>query len=183
MTTTLITDYLGRGLLSARPSSVAVAAGAAAFYYATDTGNLSLWNGSSWVNEAGGVYMVAGFSGPAHFTANQIIFGHQFAAAVSFPAGFGVTPQGPASTGGSFIAATGSTAINVDKCPAASDPTSALSWTTIGTMTVAPAGHSASFATTGGLAQAFAENDYMRWITPADATLASFFATLAGSRV
>jgi hypothetical protein len=49
MTTTLVTDYLGRGLAAARPTSVAIAANALALYEATDTGVLSLWNGTIWI--------------------------------------------------------------------------------------------------------------------------------------
>lgn len=49
MTTTLITDYLGRGLASARPSSVLVAAGALALWYSTDTDEVDKWDGSAWV--------------------------------------------------------------------------------------------------------------------------------------
>jgi hypothetical protein len=47
---TLITDYLGKGLAAARPSSPPVASGALALYLATDTGNLSRWDGSAWTS-------------------------------------------------------------------------------------------------------------------------------------
>lgn len=49
MTTTLITDYLGRGLASARPASVLIAPGGLALWYSTDTDEVDKWNGSAWV--------------------------------------------------------------------------------------------------------------------------------------
>lgn len=49
---TLITDYLGRGVASARPSSVTVAAGALALWFSTDTGELDYYTGSGWANAA-----------------------------------------------------------------------------------------------------------------------------------
>jgi hypothetical protein len=51
---TLITDYLGYGLFSARPSSPNVPTGCLATYYATDTATEYGWNGSSWVVIGGG---------------------------------------------------------------------------------------------------------------------------------
>lgn len=44
----LITNYLGEGAASARPATPSITPGATAFYYATDTGALSFWNGSAW---------------------------------------------------------------------------------------------------------------------------------------
>lgn len=46
---TLIVDYLGSGLHSARPASPSIPTGGIAFYLETDTGDLCVWNGSSWV--------------------------------------------------------------------------------------------------------------------------------------
>lgn len=45
---TLITDYLGKGLAASRPASPVVATGALALYFATDTGMLSKWDGAAW---------------------------------------------------------------------------------------------------------------------------------------
>ena len=64
---TLITDYLGRGLAAARPASLSVATNALALYYATDTDSWAYWNGSGWTAlPAGSVSEVvagAGLSG------------------------------------------------------------------------------------------------------------------------
>lgn len=51
MSSTLITDYIGTGLASARPASPPIAATALGFYFATDTGALSIWDGG-WVTLA-----------------------------------------------------------------------------------------------------------------------------------
>jgi hypothetical protein len=54
MTATRITDYLGAGLAAARPAAPAVAVGALSEYIATDTGAISVWNGTAWVTLGGG---------------------------------------------------------------------------------------------------------------------------------
>jgi hypothetical protein len=46
MTSTLITAYVGKGLAAARPASPAIAAGTIGWYYATDTGALSYYDGT-----------------------------------------------------------------------------------------------------------------------------------------
>jgi hypothetical protein len=50
MASTQITDYLGRGLTSARPASPPVAAAAIAIFFATDTGIWWVWNGAAWTD-------------------------------------------------------------------------------------------------------------------------------------
>lgn len=47
---TIITDYLGRGVFASRPVTPPVPAGGTAFYYATDTTALYVWNGAAWVS-------------------------------------------------------------------------------------------------------------------------------------
>jgi hypothetical protein len=47
---TIITDYLGRGLLSAIPATPPIPTGGTAFYYATDVTTLYVWTGSAWVS-------------------------------------------------------------------------------------------------------------------------------------
>jgi hypothetical protein len=49
MTSTLITDYLGAGLAASRPAAPTPPSGGLVVYIATDTGVVSVWNGSSWV--------------------------------------------------------------------------------------------------------------------------------------
>lgn len=41
-------DYLGSGLAASRPASLTLIPGSIGVYYATDTGDLSVWDGSSW---------------------------------------------------------------------------------------------------------------------------------------
>lgn len=50
MTSTLITAYLGQGLAAARPATPAVAPGTIAYWYATDTGVLSIYANGAWSN-------------------------------------------------------------------------------------------------------------------------------------
>lgn len=45
-------DYLGVGLASARPASPDAYTGALAFWFATDLGVLSAWDGSTWADIA-----------------------------------------------------------------------------------------------------------------------------------
>jgi|SRR5882672_11052521 len=49
MTITLITDYLGAGVAASRPVAPVPPTGALVVYIATDTGVVSVWNGTSWV--------------------------------------------------------------------------------------------------------------------------------------
>jgi hypothetical protein len=86
MTTTLITDYLGRGVAAARPASVAIAANGLAFYEAVDTATLSMWDGSTWT--------VIGATGPAGATGPTGPAGAAGATGPTGPAG----PSGGAST-------------------------------------------------------------------------------------
>jgi|WetSurMetagenome_2_1015567.scaffolds.fasta_scaffold58348_3 hypothetical protein len=45
---TVITDYLGYGLAAARPATPNIPTGCMAWWWSTDTGVLSVWNGSTW---------------------------------------------------------------------------------------------------------------------------------------
>lgn len=47
-------DYLGIGLASARPTTPSLATGVAGYWFATDTGALSVWNGVGWTPAGGG---------------------------------------------------------------------------------------------------------------------------------
>lgn len=55
----LMQTYLGVGLLAARPSAPNVKAGVGAFYYATDTPALYVWDGATWHTLAGGASTLA----------------------------------------------------------------------------------------------------------------------------
>lgn len=54
MTTTLISDYLGIGLIAARPNPPDVPINCTAVYYATDVPSFTIWNGSTWVGATSG---------------------------------------------------------------------------------------------------------------------------------
>jgi len=53
---TTMTDYLGKGLLSARPASLTLAAGVMGLYYATDTKLMYVWDGSAWATSGASPY-------------------------------------------------------------------------------------------------------------------------------
>lgn len=54
MTASTIAAFLGQGLLTARPATPSLAAGVAAFYYATDTATLYVYANSVWSTVTGG---------------------------------------------------------------------------------------------------------------------------------
>lgn len=57
---TIITDYLGRGLFASRPASPNIPSGGTAWYYATDTTALYVWDGSAWQQAAAGITQLTG---------------------------------------------------------------------------------------------------------------------------
>lgn len=63
MASSLLKDYMGRGLAAARPVTPSVGTGVSAFYYATDTSVLSVWDGAAWDSVGGG----GGSSAPWYF--------------------------------------------------------------------------------------------------------------------
>ncbi|MDT7952830.1 MAG: hypothetical protein RQ966_15105 [Acetobacteraceae bacterium] len=133
---------------------------------------------------SGHPYTVSLSSGPGTLAASQIIAAHAVPIAVVFPANFGTIGIGLASKGGCLVAATAAVTLDIDTCPAASDPTVGGNWTTIGTASIAAGGHAATLATAGGTTKALAAGDLLRVVAPAtaDATLANVFLTLVGTR-
>ena len=49
-----LVDYLGSGVIADRPASLTLAPDSLGLWWATDTTTLSTWDGTSWVNVAGG---------------------------------------------------------------------------------------------------------------------------------
>lgn len=54
MTTTVLTSYIGQGLLASRPVTPVLVTGAAGLWYSTDTTTLSVYAGGSWHDVKGG---------------------------------------------------------------------------------------------------------------------------------
>lgn len=129
-------------------------------------------------------YAVHAFS-PATPASSQVLALQAFPVPVTFPAAFAATATGATSFGGSLVAATGSTAIAVQKCLAAADPTVPGNWIAAGAVTFGAGAHAATLTTAGGVALSFAAGDLVRLVAPAsvDASLAGVFVTLAGDRV
>ena len=65
---TIMTDYLGEGLLAARPVAPNLPPGTLGFYYATDTSTTYVWNGSAWTIGSLGPAGATGATGPAGAT-------------------------------------------------------------------------------------------------------------------
>lgn len=128
-------------------------------------------------------YVVSAFI-PGTMTNNQVVLFHVFGTAVTLAANLGITGSGEASAGSSTVNATGSTALVIAKCLAASDPTSGGSWSTVGSITFSAGGHAGALATSGGTTVIFARGDRLRVIGPvtADTTLANVSLTIAGDR-
>lgn len=59
---TLIVDYIGRGVFASRPTTPNIPAGATAVYVATDTGAIYAWNGSAWLTVGGGATTLDGLT-------------------------------------------------------------------------------------------------------------------------
>jgi len=162
------------------------------------SGNALIANGSSWVSVAlsgdvtinsGGTatvarqpYTVAGFV-PGTLTASQVMLLHELPVAVTFPANFGASTNGGSSKSGSNTNSTGTATLTIDKCPAASDPTSGGNFSNVGSI-VFSTGHAGTFSSSGGSTVACAAGDFLRIVAPgtADATLANVFMTLVGNR-
>lgn len=128
-------------------------------------------------------YIVSAFY-PGVPTNSQLLLVHKCGKAITFASNFGTTTSGAATGAGCTVNATGSTAITIDKCVAANDPTVGGNWTNIGTLTIGAGGHAATLATAGGSAQTAASGDFLRAVGPAtaDATAANIFITLAADR-
>lgn len=135
-----------------------------------------------WVNGRE-PYVFAGFAAGV-LAGGQILLVHQAAMAITLPANFAAASSGAASQAGATAKATSATVLNVERCTAASDPSVAGNWTTIGTITFAAGGYAGTLATTGGAAQSVAAGDFLRIVgpSPADATLANVFVSLAANR-
>jgi hypothetical protein len=128
-------------------------------------------------------YIIAGFFAGVP-TASQVMLIHRCGTAITFASNFGTTASGADTGGGCLTNATASTVISVDRCLAASDPTSGGSWTQIGTLTIGAGGHTMTAATVGGTSKTAAKGDFIRTVGPVtpDTTAANIFTTLAGDR-
>ncbi len=111
--TTLVGDYVGRGLIANRPATPNIGTTTTALYYATDTTNFYYWSGSAWVLFATGgsgapggsnhqiQYNNAGVLGGIAQTNGQLLIGSTgatpVAASLTAPAA-GLTITGGAGT-------------------------------------------------------------------------------------
>lgn len=54
MASGLLKDYIGIGIASARPATLALSSNTAGYWYSTDTGEFSVWDGTTWKTISGG---------------------------------------------------------------------------------------------------------------------------------
>lgn len=164
----LITDYLGAGLAADRPVTPAISTGSFAQYLATDTGEVTYWDGSAWI-PLGTAYSVPMGFGPTPGS-SEILLIHTFAEAVAFANDF----AGCQSYCGTHP--TTSFALDVQQSIAGGAPSS------VGTLTFSTGG--VLTAVTAGGALSFDPGDTILIIGPssADATVANTAVTLKGVR-
>jgi len=124
----------------------------------------------------GSTKYVVGCYVPGVLTASQSLLYHRFTKAITIPANLGVY-SGHTTVAGGGVAATGSTAIVLQKATAAA-PTS---FSTVATITIAAASATGTMSTQAAIA--FAQGDVLRVQAPAsaDATFADFHMSLVGS--
>lgn len=125
---------------------------------------------------AGSTKYVVGCYVPGLLTASQSLLYHRFTKAITIPANLGAY-SGHTTVAGGGVAATGSTAIVLQKATAAA-PTS---FSTVATITVAAASATGTMSTQAAIS--FAQGDVLRVQAPgtADATFADFHMSLVGN--
>ena len=128
------------------------------------------WDGAKWVSQGTGSQYLVAFDVPGVLTAGAV-FAHVFAAPAAFPINFaGSQARGSAN-------ATGSPVITFAQSLAASP----LSFSTIGTLTIAAGTTNPTFVAAS--APTFATGDQLRGlVTTGDASFADLYLTLAGTR-
>jgi hypothetical protein len=126
-------------------------------------------------------YLIAGFV-PGLLNANQYLVAHSFGTAVRFAGNFGISNAGEYTAAKAMSNATSSTVLNVQKCLASNDPTTAGNWVNVGSVTFAANTTNATLATSSSAAINFATGDMMRVVSPSssDRTLSNIFLTFAG---
>lgn len=62
MASGLLKDYIGIGIASARPATLALSSNTAGYWYSTDTGEFSVWDGTTWKTISGGAVVALSIS-------------------------------------------------------------------------------------------------------------------------
>ena len=126
-------------------------------------------------------YLISGFSGPGALSPSQVLLGHCCSVGIVIPPGFGMVGA-LSSAVGSFVHATSTTVITVQRCPASSDPTVGANWVSVGTASFVAGACTATLSSSGAVV--CAAGDFLRFVGPSapDATLAQIYFNLVGKR-
>lgn len=160
MAATLVSVYLGQGAIASRPASPSLNPGICAFWYATDTKTLSVYDGSAW-HDTGGIYDF-GCVFEATPTSSEVVGRVQIGRAITLPANM---------SGSSGTVATNPTAtFDID---VQDDGVS------IGTISISTGGVF-TFTTASGTAKSIAAGSVITFIGPSsvDATVAGVAVVL-----
>lgn len=137
-----------------------------------------LYDGSNWLTDA--MYSIGSSGDPTVLLTNdQDLLYHRVGSALTFPINFGPY-RGLRSEAGCVVAATGATAILVQRAASSAPSTFA----TVGLITFAAGAFNPVFTTSGGTSQDMSEGDVLRLRAPAtaDATFKGFYSTLLAYR-
>jgi hypothetical protein len=129
-------------------------------------------------------YIVGGYVSALPASGSQVILAHRFAESVTFPANFGAAANGAASFASLMVAAASATALPINQCASANDPTATSNWSSGGTLSFGSGGHDGTLVTSGGSAVAFAAGDRLQVLQAAspDASAGGLMLALAADR-
>jgi hypothetical protein len=137
-------------------------------------GDVAVFDGTAWLAQRPRYNLAFSFVGGV-LAASQLLGLHKVSKAITIPPNFGAY-LGHISRAGATDNASFATIIRVERAVAATPNT----FVQVGTITIAPGGVTATFATTGGSPVSAAQGDVLRVIGPvsADPTLANFYCTI-----
>lgn len=165
---TLIVDYLGEGPAASRPVSLSIASTALGIYRASDTGAVSYWTGSAWVDATSGLPVELASFIPGLPPAGVRV---RFAAGRAL-----VLPTSLANSQAiARVAATGAVSVTLNHVVSGTA-------TAVGSVNWAASATVGTFTFTASMTLAAGDILEMLWPTPADATLADVAITFAATR-
>ena len=165
---TLIVDYLGEGPAASRPVSLSLASTALGIYRASDTGAVSYWTGSAWVDATSGLPVeLASFIPGAPLAGVRV----RFAAGRALVLPISLT----GSQAIARVAATGAVSVTLNHVVSGTA-------TAVGSVNWAASATVGTFTFSASVTLAAGDILEMLWPTSADTTLADVAITFAATR-